>query len=75
MPRHELVSRDGPKAMRIVGLFRIFLARILNFVILAKAGIHSAVAVVGAVWIPAFAGMTVSEPMFIAFQNRSTQRQ
>ena len=66
------------KAMPGVGLLRILVSRTFNFVargqplILAKAGIHLAVALVWAQWIPAFAGMTVLKPLVIAFQNEST---
>ena len=65
--------------MRLVARLLNFLSPTITAVIPAKAGIHLAVAVFEALWIPAFAGMTgwpratVLKPLVIAFQNESSE--
>ena len=59
--------------MRLVARLLNFLSATITAVIPAKAGIHLAVAIVGAQWIPAFAGMAVLKPLVIAFQNESSE--
>ena len=67
MHRHEAVL------IRLVARVPNFLSPTITTVIPAQAGIHLAVAVFEALWIPACAGMTVLKPMVIAFQNESSE--